>query len=975
MKNNFTHRLIGAIVFVISAVQLIMTAQVSVPFWDPGELSAAAYLLQVPHPPGGPLFSMMGRIFYMLPIPGDIGFRMNVMSSLASVFTVLFFYLITVKVIENYRGKHSGTSLESLGTYLAAAIGALTLSMSDTFWFNAGESNYFAASMLLYSSILWLMMVWNEKADEPGSERYLLLIAYIAGLSAGLHLMSVLTIIIVGIVVVLRKYVTDDKICLESSYVLIAHVALLALVAAILWSGEKATQPPTEEITSAFDKKFLIAMIIASVSVLIIFRKKILNRSSIYLAFLVGGIAFGVVFAGIIRYFPLLVLKISGDNLEGGLGVLLGIMIAGGLGVYYAMKHRHSILALSLTASLIAVLGFTTYTMIVIRANKNLPMNENHPNTFEKLITYLNREQYGNFPMFQRRWSTEPEKAGIYTNYSSDLDFFVNYQMRHMFQRYVAWNFVGRDSHDQDGNWTWKGDWSRKGYFGIPFLLGLFGLYTHFRKDWKMASVFLFTFILMGYLITYYQNQQQPQPRDREYFYCGAYAVFALWIGLGVKGLLDLVQEKLTSPSAVKPAFIGVLALCTVFVPARMFQVNSFYHDRSKNWVPWDFAYNMLQTCEQDAILFTQGDNDTFPLWYMQDVEGVRRDVRIVNLSLVNTPWYILQMKGTPAYAEAKAVPMNMPDSYIKDIRLIAWEPRNVELPISKETIRSYQEQKNVLLDTAIVNNGKIVFMLPNTLQFGKTKALRVQDVAVYDIILANEWKRPMYFASTCSPDAKIGLDEYMWFRGLSWKLEPRKVTQSNYGTEAEVLEANLMNEPVGFSKTPQYGYKFREVANPKVYFDENTNRIITNYRASFRGLAAYYINVEKNQQKAIKVLDRMEMLMPYTKIPYGWQNAWQMASFYYSLGRMDRVKEMATEIEPECLALIEKGTVEMNSYYNPYRSLLDLYDMTKEYQKEIDILRKLAVRYPSDPSLKQKIQMLEQMNKQSAPPALEQVK
>ena len=963
MKKNLMHRAIGAIVLFISAVQLIMTAQVSVPFWDPGELSAAAFLMQVPHPPGGPLFSMVGRIFYMLPFPGDIGFRMNVMSSLASVFTVLFLYLIAVKVIENYKGKQSGNSLEDLGTYLAAAIGALTLSFSDTFWFNAGESNYFAASMLLYSSIVWLMMVWNEKADEPGSERYLLMIAYIAGLSAGLHLMSVLTIIIVGIVVVLRKYVSNDEEYLQSSYVFLGHMVLLFIIAAILWSGETATQPPTQEMISAFEKKFIVAMVIASLGVLVVFRKKVLQRNSIYLALLVGSIAFVVIFTGVIRYFPKLLLSISGDNLEGGLLVLVGVMAAGGLGVYYAMKQKQMILALSLTAALIAVFGFTTYTMIVIRANANLPMNENHPKSFAQLITYLNREQYGDFPMFKRRWSSEPERAGIYTNYTSDLNFFLRYQMDHMFQRYVAWNFIGRVSHDQDAGVNWKG------LFGIPFFLGLFGLYTHFRKDWKMASVFLITFILMGYLITYYQNQQQPQPRDREYFYCGAYFVFALWIAIGIKGLLNLVQEKLTSPSAVKPAFIGVLVLSTLFVPARMLQLNYFTHDRSKNWVPWDFAYNMLQTCDQDAILFTQGDNDTFPLWYMQDVEGVRRDVRIVNLSLVNTPWYILQMKSTPAYKEAKAVPMNMPDSYVKDIQPIAWEPRNVELPISKEAIRYYQEQKRIVLDSSIVNNGKITFLLPNTMQFGKTKALRVQDIAVYDIIMANEWKRPIYFASTCSPDAKIGLEDYMWFKGLSWKLEPVKTSATNYGIDPIMLETNLMNEPSDFSKTLKYGYKFRELANPKVFFDENTLRIISNYRAAFRGLAAYYINVEKNPQKSIKVLDKMESLMPYSKIPYGWQNAWQMASFYYSLGRMDRVKEMALEIEPACLSLIEKGEVEMNSYYNPYRSLLDLYEMTKEQDKSLNILRKLAVLYPNDPSIKKRVQMLEQMSKQSAPP------
>jgi len=968
MKNNLLHRAIGAIILIISAVQLIMTAQVSVPFWDPGELSAAAYLMQVPHPPGGPLFSMVGRIFYMLPIPGDIGFRMNVMSAVASVFTVLFLYLIAVKVIEHYRGKQSGNTLEALGTYFAAAIGALTLSFSDTFWFNAGEANYFAASTLLYTSIIWLMLVWNEKADEPGSERYLLLIAYISGLSAGLHLMSVLTIIVVGLVVVIRKYIDNDEELKQSWYVLLGHIALVSIVAAIIWSGETAAQPPMQEMTSAFERKFLVAMLIVSLVVVVAFRKKVFRKNSIYLAFLVGGIAFGIIFSGIIRYFPKLLLYIAGDHLEAGLLVLLGAMLVVGFGAYYAMKKKQMILAFSLAAALIAVLGFTTYTMIVIRANANLPMNENHPKSFARLITYLNREQYGDFPMFKRRWSTEPEKAGIYKNYSSDLDFFLRYQMDHMFQRYVGWNFIGKVSSDQDAGVSWKG------FFGIPFFMGLFGLYTHFRKDWKMASVFLFTFILMGYLITYYQNQQQPQPRDREYFYCGAYLVFALWIAIGIKGLLNIIQEKIVSPSLVKPAFFGVLLLST-FVPLRMLWINYPTHDRSKNWVPWDFAYNMLQTCEQDAILFTQGDNDTFPLWYMQDVEGVRRDVRIVNLSLVNTPWYILQMKNTPAYKEAKAVPMNMPDSFINDIQPIVWEPRNVDIPISKETIRYYQEQMGVVLDPSVVKNEKITFLLPNTMQFGKTKALRVQDIVVFDIILANEWKRPIHFGATCSPDAKIGLDDYMWFKGLSWKLEPMKISDQNYGMDPITLEANLMNEPSEFSKTPQNGYKFRELANPDVHFDENTLRIIINYRAAFRGLAAYYMNVEKDSQKSVRVMDRMESLIPQTKIPYGWQYAWQMASFYQSLGRLDRVKELAKEIEPACLDLIEKGDAEMNSYYNPYRALLDLYEMTHENDKLLNILRKLEEIYPTDPSLKQKIQMIEQMSSQSAAPSAEKEK
>ncbi len=861
MKTNIIYRIIGAFVLLISSIQMIITAQVSVSFWDPGELSAAAYRMQVPHPPGGPLFSLVGRIFYMLPIPGSLGFRMNLVSALASAFTVFFLYLIIVKVIEAYKGKSDQVSFDTLATYFIAAIGALTLSFSDTFWFNAAEANYFASSTFLYSSMLLLMLIWNEHADEPGSERYLLLIAYISGLSGGLHLMSVLTIVIVGIWVVLRKYAANDQECLQSLYVFIGHAFFLFVIAAILWSGQTDASAPTAAALSAFETKFKIAMVIGTLIILGFFRKKIFVKSSYYLGILVGGIALAVVFPGIIRYLPTTLLAVAGDNLQTGMFILIGILAAAGFGVYWALTRKKQILALSLSAVILAVLGVTTYTMIVIRANANLPMNENRPKSFAQLISYLNREQYGEFPLFKRRWSNEPEKADIYANYTSDFDFFWRWQMGHMFHRYVAWNFIGRISHDQDAGVNWKE------FLCIPFFMGLWGLYYSTRKNWRLGSLLIFTFVLMGYLITYYQNQQQPQPRDREYFYCGAYLIFTIWIALGIRGLLDLIFEKLGQQSYARPLGISLLVLSALAIPGRMLQANYSTHDRSKNWVPWDFAYNLLQTCEKDGILFTQGDNDTFPLWYIQDVEGVRRDVRIVNLSLGNTSWYLLQMKHTPAYTDAKAVPMNMPDSYIEEIQPIPWEPRNLRIPVDKETIDRYQEATHTTLDTSITNHGAIVFFMKNTLQYGSTKALRVQDIAVYDIILANEWKRPIYFAATCSPDAKIGLDEYLSFKGLAWKLEPHKVGQFYEGIDPAVIEANIFHEPSGYSTTPQYGYKFREIANPNVFFDENTSRIMLNYRSAFTALAAYYVNFSHDTKKAVEVLIGWKRLFRMQKI------------------------------------------------------------------------------------------------------------
>jgi hypothetical protein len=374
-------------------------------------------------------------------------------------------------------------------------------------------------------------------------------------------------------------------------------------------------------------------------------------------------------------------------------------------------------------------------------------------------------------------------------------------------------------------------------------------------------------------------------------------------------------------------------------------------HDRSGNFVAWDYSYNILQTCEKDAILFTNGDNDTFPLWYLQDVEGVRRDVRIVNLSLVNTSWYIQQMKKKPYYAEAKAVPISYSNAEIERIQPRAWESREMELPVPKEAIEQYH-----VTDSAIVRTGKINYTFKPTLEVSNVKAIRVQDLLVHDIVTTNQWKRPIYFAVTVSPDSKIGLDEYLWFHGLAWRLEPRRLTDQDRSLDPNILEANLYNEPQGFSKTPQYGYKWRNIANPAVYFDENTTRLMINYRSAFIRLALYHSNVTKDNAKALSALDRMELLIPRSKIPMGWELSSDIASFYHRLGNDPKFNEIAAEIEPQCEAVISSGQVNMNSYYNPYRVLLEIYEIKKEYGKSLDLLKNLSVMYPNDPGLKQRI-------------------
>jgi hypothetical protein len=496
-------------------------------------------------------------------------------------------------------------------------------------------------------------------------------------------------------------------------------------------------------------------------------------------------------------------------------------------------------------------------------------------------------------------------------------------------------------------------DW--KQLFGIPFLLGLAGLWMHFRKDWRMATVFTVLFILMGYLIAFYQNQQEMQPRERDYFYPGAYFVFALWIAIGVRELLGFVLERLAGRSFAPAAFWGVALLAVVLVPGRMAATNYFTHDRSRNWVPWDYAYNLLQTCAQDAILFTNGDNDTFPLWYLQDVEGVRRDVRVVCLSLANTPWYIQQMKDKPYFQEARPVALSLSNARIADIQPIAWQPRDIDIPVPPDV----QKQFGVT-DTAIIRKGKITFHMNNTFQAGPTKAIRVQDILVLDVVQSNQWRRPIYFAVTCSPDSKIGLDDYLWFQGMAQRLEPRKVQQEDSALDPAIVEANLLHEPEGFSRTPMSGFKFRGLADSTLFLDDNIQRLLLNYRFAFMRLALYVGNTAGDQAKALHVLDRMEQVIPRSHVPMSWEMLSDLGMSYRRLGQEDRYNEIAGELEPICKGMIDRGEGNMNSYYNPYRVLLDIYETRKDYAGQLDVLNRLAARYPGDPNLKARINELQ---------------
>jgi hypothetical protein len=566
----------------------------------------------------------------------------------------------------------------------------------------------------------------------------------------------------------------------------------------------------------------------------------------------------------------------------------------------------------------------------MIRSNQETPINLNSPKTMTELYSYVNREQYGDFPMFKRRYSNESHQQDIYTSYSSDLDFFWKYQMNHMFNRYWMWNYVGRQSTIQDSGI----DISK--FFAIPFLIGILGAVFHFKRDWKMASVFMVMFIFLGYLTVFYQNQQEPQPRERDYFYVGAFFVFSIWIALGIRGILDVIQEQLKESSFTRPLFSGTLIAGFVAIPLLMLSKNYYEHDRSRNYVPWDYSYNMLQSVEKDAILFTNGDNDTFPLWYLQDVEGVRPDVRIANLSLLNTSWYIKQLKNNSPHG-AKPIKMNMSDSQIDQLQPSQWEPKTMSLPVSKEIYKQYG-----ITDTAAIRKNFVTWKMNHTTSFGQYKVVRVQDLAVLEMIQANNWERPIYFAVTCTDNSKIGLSDYLQMEGLAFKLVPYKRENSYFFVNEEIMRKQIFEEPSGFSKTYQPGFKFRGLNDPTIFMDENHQRLFTNYRNSFIRLALYYLEEEKDNTKALATLNLMEEKLPRNVVEIEYYILSNLAALYHKAGDNKTFLQLSSEVEQKALAMIDANPYDYKSETNPYLVLLGIYEDLGQYNKLVELLSRL---------------------------------
>lgn len=880
MDYKRVNRIIAAVIFVISSIVYLTTMQPNVSFWDCGEFVATAYTVSIPHPPGAPLWTLVGKVATLIPFGDNPAVKMNAIAAISSAVTVMLLYLVIVMAIKNWRGIPK-SGWEMVMTYGSAAIGALSYGFTDSFWFNAMESEVYALGTMLVGLGIWLIMYWREIADDKGNEKILLAAAYLIGLSLGIHLLVVQVILIAGLIYYFRKY----------EY----------------------------------------------------------NRKTFIIAFIITCAAFVVVYPIIVIWYPtwlsgdIRTLKIDNSTVVFWMAVLIVPAIV--YGIYWAYQNKKRIWALSLIALFLVFLGYSIYTSVLIRANvDNLPINENEPNNMEKLVSYLSREQYGDAPFWPRRYSQEPMHRRTWTNYTSDMDFMWRWQINHMFNRYLGWQYIGRAGYEQDQGI----DWNK--LYGIPFLIGLFGLFYHFRKDWKLGFIYLWAFLLMGVFTALFQRQQDPQPRERDYFYEGAFFVYSLWIGIGTMGIMELIRDGIKNKQAMMTAGVISLLALFVFIPGNMYRINHFYQDRHNNYVPFDYAYNILQSVGKDGIIFTNGDNDTFPLWYLQAI-GYRQDVRVINLSLLNTDWYIKEMKNEMPYGALK-VPISMSDAQIEKIQPTQWSDyKVVSVNVPPEAYPDSIKAKGQTPD-------KLSWRMPSTMSFRDIKAVKAQDLMIYEIVKSNNWQRPIYFSATVTDDNFIGLDEYLVTEGMAKRLVPFKEEGRQFRVNEDLTYKVMMVAPVEHSKTPQPGMFFRGFNDPNIFFDQVHQNIVQNYRSQYLTFA-YALYSDSNYAKVAEVLDKMETLLPRNVVPMDYRIEYDISMMYLRIGNKDKFNELSVEVEKQALAELQKNPGDISTYWNPYKLLIDIYDGRGEYGKELEMLGKLDRISPGSPEIKAKMELL----------------
>ena len=991
--NNIT----GWAVCLIACTVFILTAEAGGSLWDCGEFVSSCFKVQIPHPPGAPLFVLLGRFFIILfgDNPMTAAKAVNIMSALASGFTILFlFWSITHfarRVVQ--KGNEITFSTGQLISIMGAGIvGALAYAFTDSFWYSAVEGEVYALSSLFTALVFWAMLKWEHEADKPGADRWIVFIFFMMGLSIGVHLLGLLTIPAIVMVYYFRKRPAFNYAKLRKYFIYVVVIAgvLASVLALLLGRGEanllseylpnlQQRYGDDVQINDSTVPGLMILGTIIAIGLLYLIERVKSDRKDYYggayIFFVIGCIITGFVQVGVIQlsikaagYFDIFFVNNVGLPFFSGFTIFF-ILVALGiwLGLRYAARKHWGFLRLGLWCLAFMFIGYSTYITTMIRSNADPAVDMFNVDNPMSLVGYLGRDQYGDFPIlygqkftadiiqymetstkyqkstvdgkdkyivsgkdghyvylpkdkmvFPRMWDASNEqnhadyyalfanigkmKDGSYErapNFGDNVKFYLAYQNYFMYLRYFLWNFAGKQDdieglflgNKRDGNWitgvnafdniiygdqsklpdSLKNNKAHNTLFALPLILGLFGLFYHFKRRGDDAFITLLLFFFTGFAIVIYLNQAGFQPRERDYAYVGSFYAFAIWIGLGVLQIQDWLGKKINQ----KTAAVAATTICLLAVPVLMAQQEWNDHDRSHKEIARDVAKDYLVSCAPNAILFTFGDNDTYPLWYAQEVEGIRTDIRVINTSLLGIDWYINQFRykvnqsspidviwskaqiegrnrdiavyrAQPGFADNQYYNLyDMMKNYVgndanvDDRGYNVFPARKVSIPVNVDEVR---KNGTVNANDSVVSS--VNFEIPKS-------ALYKGDLAMLNIIAANKWQRPIYFTM---PYGELGFGNYIRRDGLSYRLIP--VTDSKVNTDW--MFDKVMNK-FGFGNANVFG----------VYYDEENRRHLNIIRRADAELALDLASKNRNED-ARKVLDKTDNMMLQSNFPYG---------------------------------------------------------------------------------------------------------
>jgi len=914
MSWQLLQRGFGGLVFVFTLFVYLLTSYPSVSFQESGELISGAIHLTNTHAPGSPFYLLLVNVFSKLPLAEELARRINIFSCLISSFTVLLTYLIILRLLRDILSEELlGTAGGKVLIFGGAVVGSLAFAFSDTFWnqaIRAGTSN---VTLFFIAAILFLLLQWRSSGENsPG--RRLLLAGYLFGLASGVSKLPVLFI-----------------------------VPAVYLVAATLG-------------------------------------KERWNRLySLGIALAAGVLVFPV----LTIYLPTIGAVVPGVK-SSTISMLLGLCIAclfvPAAAIFLTRRTGNQFYRLAGLLIAMFMLGYSTYMVVPLRSVVSADLRYSQQGTVDEFRKYIHAgTPFLDVPLLDRRWGDGPESAKLYAAYSSDLSFLSAYQIQHQLLRYLFWNFVGRAGDrlhappntagvlqaEGDMPWSFQADAFPNRYFGIPLLAGIFGLIWQIRNASGNTSIFLTgSFLLFSIGLVFLLNFAEPLKREIDQVFGSAFFVFSLWIGLGTAGIGRYLYRQGQDETSLPITAVIVMLLV---VPGGMLYSNWYDHDHGNDVAARDLAYNMLQSCEQGAILITEGDNDTFPLWYLQEGEGIRRDVRVVNSGLLGTLWYSLY-----AYDQIGQNDISAPERR-EIIRLFrAHKHRRDSSFLNPDgELRRFHDPDNVLngfpAEDGIVASGPMAKEGQN-ISSNESVANPRQDPAGGKFLLRRSWrdvflgfiirrsvrKDPLYFSVFCSEESKLGLGDNLRLDGLAWRLIP-DFRQDDPGIGEDEVRMSLRHESVNPVREAKRGFIFSPVAGREQYIDRETREYLKSCRSAFMQLASFQLR-NGGRIDAIETLDRMRNVLPESVLLTDFRFAYELALLYREAGMVWESRKIFRSVEKACYDEIRKNPNDVVSVYSPYRYLVEMYELEQETSKLLAVLDMLRQHAPDAVDVQTKI-------------------